>query len=97
MATEGWVLVCLLLLIIVVAVTQFSRLAKFMLELHRSERNEYHENTGKILSSLEEAIREASGHGTTNIFHGANASSQVINDDANANQIGENLGQAGNK
>ena len=69
MTPTGWILFCIGVAVLIAIVTQFGRLLVFLLNLHRAERKEYTEASGKILMSLEAAIREASGHGTTNIFN----------------------------
>ena len=95
MNIEFWFITGMLLVILVIVTTQFSRLVVFLLELHRSERSEYTKSTNRVISSLEVAIREASQAGTTNIFQGDHAHAQTLNDDAHANQVADNKGVVG--
>lgn len=81
MTLTGWVIFLTLVILIAIIVTQFGRLGKFFLNLHRDERRESY----KVIRSLEKAIREAAG--TTNIFH---ADGQVNNDTATGVQGEEN-------
>lgn len=90
MTTTGWVIFVILILVLVVLTTQFSRLLLLLLRMHRDERREHAVSTNQALSTLTEAIREASGKGTTNIFHGAVDHNQTVGGESQGNQVANN-------